>query len=155
MVRFRFKLEPLLTVRRRAEQAAQRSVAELERSRRDLEDDLRRQQQMITTGKTSLAEKLVGRLDVDGLRAHAGATIEQMRQGNRILIQLAGLHKRIDAARAELIEASRQRRAVELLRDRRYAAWRQRLDRAENAAIDELAGQAAGRSPAIPKERRP
>lgn len=146
MARFRFKLEPVLTVRRRREQAAQLKVAELERIRRGLEDALRRQQELITTAKSSLKGRLVGTLDVDDLRAHAGATIGQMRAGHRILLELAGVHTRMDAARAELIEASRRRRAVELLRDRRYEAWRRALDRAEDAAIDELAVQAAART---------
>ncbi len=139
MARFRFRLEPLLTVRRRREQTAQRKVAELERLRTGLEDALRRHQEQISTGKSSLRDRLVGTLDVADLRSHAGATIGHLRSANRILLDLAGVHRRLESARSELVEASRQRRAVELLRDRRYEAWRHAIDRAEDAAIDELA----------------
>ena len=147
MPRFRFRLEPVLEARRRTEQGRQRAVADLERQRRELEDTLRRHQQFITSGKQSLATQLVGSIQLDALRAHAGSTIHLMRRAHRVLIELAGVHKRLDAARAELIEATRDRRAVELLRERRFAEWKRVLERAENAALDEMAVQAAGRPP--------
>jgi flagellar FliJ protein len=144
--KFVFKLEPLLTARRRAEQDKQRVVGDLERERRDLEDTLRRHQEFISEGKRELAGRLVGSVRVAALRDHAGSTINLMRHAHRVLLELAGLHKRLDAAREELVEATRKRRAVELLREQRYAEWRKRLNRLENDALDELAVQAAGRS---------
>ena len=42
------------------------------------------------------------------------------------------------------MEASRQRKAVELLRERRYEEWKQARDKAEAAALDELAVMRAG-----------
>ena len=154
MARFRFELEPLLAVRRRKERAAQRTVAELERMRRELEDALRRQQELIMSGKTAVRERLVGRLEIDDLRDHAGVAIDHMRRASRTLLDLAGVHKKLESARKELVEASRQRRVVELLRDRRYETWRRAIDRAEDAAIDELAVQAAAR-PARPARPEP
>jgi flagellar FliJ protein len=144
MPKFRFKLEPVLEARRRAEQEKQRRVAELERQRRELEDTLRRHQQFIASGKQSLATQLVGSLQLDSLRGHASSTIQLMRRAHRVLLELAGVHKRLESARAELIGATRDRRAVELLRERRFAEWKRKLERAENAALDELAVQSAG-----------
>jgi len=144
--KFVFKLEPLLTARRRVEQDKQRVVAELERQRKDLEDTLRRQQEFISEGKRSMSDRLVGELEVAGLRAHAGSTIHLMRRAHQILLEAAGVHKRLETARSELIEATRQRRAVELLRERRYAEWHKRMNRLEDDALDELAVQSAGRS---------
>ena len=145
MARFRFRLEPLLRARRQTEQTRQRAVAELERRRRELEDTLRRQQQFITAGKQSLRDRLVGSLDMASLRAHAGSTIHLLREAQRIVIELAGVHKRLEGARAQLIEAARQRRAVELLRERRLAQWKAQINKAEDAALDELAVHAAAR----------
>jgi flagellar FliJ protein len=145
MARFRFRLEPLLKARRLAEQGRQRAVAEIERERLVIEDRLREQQQFISAGKRSMRDEMTGTLDVDAMRLHAGATMRLMRDAERMVIELAGVHQRLDAARSELIEATRQRRAVELLRERRFEQWKAELEKADDAAIDELAVHAAAR----------
>ncbi|MDY7109689.1 MAG: flagellar export protein FliJ [Planctomycetota bacterium] len=145
MARFRFKLEPLLKARRHAEREKQRAVAELERQRLDLEDALRRRQAFIVEGKAALRDRLVGDLDMPSLRAHAGSTVQVMREAERLVLELAGVHKRLEAARGELVEAARERRSLELLRDRRLAQWKAALNKAEDAALDELAVHAAAR----------
>jgi flagellar export protein FliJ len=76
---------------------------------------------------------------------HASSSMQILRDAQRIVLELAGVHKRLEAARAELIEATKQRRAVELLRDRRFAEWRNAENKRETAAIDELAVIAAAR----------
>lgn len=145
MTRFRFKLEAVLLARKEEERSHQRAVATLERRRRELEDTLRRQQAFISAGKAETADRLVGAIDVSSLRAHAGATIQLMRAAHRLLLELAGIHRRLDAARAELVEAARRRRAIELLRERRLEEWKRGLDKAENAAIDEMAARSAAK----------
>ena len=132
-------------LRRRTEQDKRRVVADLERQRRDHEDTLRRQQEFISEGKRSLAGQLVGTLEISSLRDHAGSTIRLMGRAHRILLELAGVHKRLGPARGALIEATRQRRAVELLRERRFDEWKKRVNRLEDNALDELAVQSAGR----------
>ncbi len=145
MARFRFRLEPLLKARRHVEQNRQRVVAELERQRLELEGTLRGQQQFISSGKQSMRGEMVGRLDIGSLRSHAGATVQLMRQAQRIVLELAGVHNRLAASRAELLEAMKARRAVELLRERRFNEWKAAINKAEDAALDELAVQAAAR----------
>lgn len=145
MSRFVFKLDPLLRARRRLEQGRQRVVAELEQDRARLEDRLRRQQELLAQGRESQRAGLVGRLRIEELRIHAGSSLGQMRQAERLVLELAGLHRRLETARQELVDAARHRRAIELLRDRRYEQWRAALDRAETARLDELAVIAAAR----------
>jgi flagellar export protein FliJ len=65
--------------------------------------------------------------------------MQQLRQGQRIVLELAGVHRRLDSARIALIEAARRRRAVELLRQQRLEQWQAAQDKAETDAIDELA----------------
>ena len=143
--KFTFSLDPLLRIRHLAEQEHQRVVARLERERLNLEESLRRQQSMIDTDKQQLRDRLVGAIDVTGLRMHATASISLMRSAQRLALELAGLHRRLDKARAELIEASRRRRAIELLRERRHEQWNYAVDREESATLDELAVIAAAR----------
>jgi flagellar FliJ protein len=145
MARFRFKLEPLLRARRHVEREKQRAVAGIERERLALEDALRRRQRFVIEGKAALRDHLVGDLDMPSLRAHAGSTIQVMREAERIVLELAGVHKRLEVARSALVEAARDRRSLELLRDRRLAQWKAALNKAEDAALDELAIHAAAR----------
>jgi flagellar FliJ protein len=142
MPRFRFPLEPLLKARRHEERKKQLAVAVLERQRLELEDTLRRQNVFIEAGRRSLADRLQGSIDIDALRTHARATIKAMQHANRLVLEIAGVHKRIETARGELVEATRDRRAVELLRERRFDAWKARIEKAEDADTDELASRA-------------
>ena len=154
MPRFRFALEGLLKARRADEQREQRAVADVERERLFLEDRLRRQQHAIASGRQSLRDSLVGSVDAQMLRLHAASTIQQMRQGQRLALELAGVHRRLEAARQTLVEAARARRAIELLRERRFEQWKAALDKAEDAALDELAVIAAARNSAQRSEVR-
>ena len=145
MVRFRFALDPLLKVRHRHEQVAQREVAELQRERLTMEDRIRAKQRLLAEGRLARRTALTGTLNIDALRGHAGSTLRVMRDAQRDVLELAGVHKRLESARAKLIDATRARRAVELLRERRYEVWRREHERRETAALDELATIAAGR----------
>lgn len=144
MARFRFSLQPVLDARQREEQQKQREVAEVERRRRDLEQALRDHQASLATDKSALRSELAGAIDVHALRLQAGASLHVMRKARRVVLELAGAHKQLERARSELLEASKRRRAVELLREKRYEQWLAEQRRAENAAADELAVMRAG-----------
>lgn len=145
MAKFVFKLDPLLRLRRRQEQEKQRALAAINQKRVQLEQRLRQQQSLITSGKGDLRERLVGRLDTDELRSHAASTTQSLRVAQRLAVELAGVHRHLAAAREELVEATRARRAMELLRDRRFQQWKTAQDKADVAATDELAVIAAAR----------
>ena len=150
MPAFVFRLDPLLKARRRAEQHAQRAVAEIERQRLDLERQLRRHQQDITQSKQDLRGTMVGAIDMRSLRLGAGAALHVVRKAHQVVLQLAGVTQRLEASRGELIEATTRRRAIELLRDRRHTQWKMALDKAETAALDELAVNRAARKESYP-----
>lgn len=142
MARFRFQLEPVLKARRHAERARQRVVASLEGERLGLERRIRGHQDAIASSRRLLREQIVGRLDVHMLRGESAVAVAAMRQAQQLVLELAGVHKRLEAARGELIEATRARRAIELLRERRFEAWRKAQEKAEQNLLDELAGRA-------------
>lgn len=144
MPRFHFALEPLLRARRAAEEVVQRRVAEIAEELRALEDRLRRQQESIAEGKRSLRAGLTGLVRMPELRLHASAAIQLTRKGHRLVLEMAGLHKRLEAARLELVEAARQRRAIEILRERRFEEWKREIEKQETNALDELAVIRAG-----------
>lgn len=150
MARFVFRLQPLLRARRLAEQAQQRRVAQLEEQRVDLEDTLRRRQQALADSKIALRDRLTGTLHVHDLRVHANAALQVMRQAQQLVLQLAGVHKRLEEARADLLAATQRRRALELLRDQRFERWKADQNRAEAALLDDLAAAAAARKDRTP-----
>jgi flagellar protein FliJ len=145
MAKFRFTLQPLLKARSLVEQSHQRAVAAIERERMRLEENLRNQQARINQGKQQLRDSLVGNVDAHSLRMHAAASMHTSRAAQRMVLELAGVHRRLEAARARLIEASRARRAVEILRDQRFEQWKKESDKIETDAIDELAVTRASR----------
>jgi flagellar FliJ protein len=145
MAKFRFEFDPLLKARKRAEEVHQRMVAAIERQRMEIEDSLRRQQAIIAHGKQSLRQGLVGPVDTQSLRLHAASSMQMMRSAQRSVLELAGIHKRLETARTALVEAAKERRAMELLRDRRFSQWKAAIEKRDTATMDELAVIAAAR----------
>ena len=74
-----------------------------------LEDQLRRQQTVISRDKGELRTNLTGRIDVQSLRLHATSSMQLLREAHRIVLELAGVHRRLEAARVELVQAAKQR----------------------------------------------
>lgn len=139
MAKFKFALQPLLNVRRQAEEAAQRALAEQQRELVRLEDMLRTQQNRLHASSQDLRAKLVGALNVSELRLHAASALLGVRDANRIVLEMAAAHRNVEAARAKLLEARQKRKAIERLRERRFDAWKKRLDKAEDDMLDDIA----------------
>jgi flagellar FliJ protein len=139
MAKFRFELQAVLNARLRAEELQQRRVAELEASRRKLEDGLRARQARIGESRAQLRGRLMGAIDPSMLRGQANASLAGMRDAQRVVLELAGIHRRLQSVMAELRAASRDRRAVEILKERRFEDWRREQDRREQAELDEIA----------------
>lgn len=140
--RFKFQLQPVLEQRERLEQEQQRRVGVLERERLALEDRLREIQSQVSAARGELR----GHLGVSGtavvvrdVRFQAGATLALLVQAQSTALALAGAMKRLEAARTELLKATTARKAVQLLKERRYAQWRLELDKREAAQVDEIA----------------
>jgi flagellar FliJ protein len=136
--RFEFTLQAVLDHRERIESEKQRRVAELERQRVRLEEVIRECHRGIVREQEA-ARSLAREGDIAGMCRQTGAITRLHTEAQRGVIELAGTHRRLDGARAELLEATVARKSVELLRDRRYEAWKREQDRKEQAAIDELA----------------
>lgn len=151
MARFIFKLEPVLRQRKAVERQRQLALAEIERERLALEDQVRSIQDQIRSEKDLMREHLDPRasgsrsVDLRGVRMQAGAQLRLVLSAQQAVVKLAGVHKRIEAARSELIEATKARRAVELLRERRYEQWLEEQRHKEAAMLDEIAVVRGGR----------
>jgi len=139
--KFAFRLEPVLEMRRRAEEERQRVVALLERERLEVEEKLRAVQRSIEAARQEQREMLSagGPVAVHGVRLQAGAAMAAMGRAHHLALELAGVMKRLESARGELLRAAAARKAVELLRERQLEQWRQEMGRREIADLDDIA----------------
>lgn len=146
MARFRFALQRVLDLRLKEEEARRLVFAKIEGHRRTLEDSLRDRQREISAGRDEWRGNLVGAIDPAELRHHAGASIGLMRKAQRTVLELAGLEKSLARAKADMVEAARKRRALELLRERRLATFNAEQGRREREQLDEFAQDIARRA---------
>ena len=158
MARFVFEFEALLRTRRPAEREQMGVVAAIERERIALEREIRGYQDTIVDEKRDLAARLAseqeaddtwtesaGGVDLRAVRMQANASLRLVDRAQRAVIRLKAVHDRLDAARLELIDRTTKRRAIELLREQRYEAWRRETQNREQADLDELAVLRHGR----------
>lgn len=139
MARFLFKLEPVLRQRRNEERDEQLAVAEIERQRIGLQNRIRDLQSRIAAERLELRRVLVSAGNgFNDIRQQAGAANVLNAQTQRLVLELAGVHRRLDKARSKLQRATRRRKAMGRLRERRYEAWAMDERRKEAAAADDL-----------------
>jgi flagellar export protein FliJ len=155
MPKFRFELEAVLKARLAAERQKQLALARLEQERVQIEDYIRLCQQQIRAETQDLRDHLTSErrvheerwgealpenagVDMRAVKLQANAALQQVGEAQRAVLQLAGVHKRIDRARLDLLEATTARKAVEALKERRFEAWREAQKKSEAAMLDEI-----------------
>ncbi|MCC6681700.1 MAG: flagellar export protein FliJ [Phycisphaeraceae bacterium] len=141
MAQFIFRYQTLLDHRRTLEDQAQRELAKLLRTQAILHDQLRLQQQTIRDSKRDLADSLLGKVDLSAVgqfARYSGAVADRARQ---VVAHLAKLEKSIEESRKLLLDATRKRKALELLHDKHEAAWRRQQEQRELAELDDLTTQ--------------
>ncbi len=151
MARFVFKLEAVLRQRQAEERRHQVVVAALENERRSIEELIRTYQRDLTHERQELRDQLNGErsggtmLDLRGVRFQAGASLRLITLAQRAVLQLAGVHKKLDAARLALLQAATRRKAVEKLRETRHEEWSEEQKRIEESVADEISVMRAAR----------
>lgn len=147
MARFVFELESLLEQRRREERDRMKAVAEIERERVEIERAALRLAAEMRDEREVLRGELAGRegVHLGRVRMQANASLHGLRKTHELALRGAATIKRLEAVRGELLRATTRRRAVELLRDRRYEAWLTAERAKEAREIDELVTARFGR----------
>ena len=152
--KFKFRLSALLRLREQVEQQRKRELGELLRQIRTFEDEVRnlyadiRDQDAFLRGVVAPGKSVDMRL-VSIHRRFVMATQEQILD---YLRQLAAVRKKTEAARENLVKATQDRRALEILRDKQKAAYRKALSKAEDAVLDEIALNLSTRRSAARRE---
>lgn len=141
MAGFQFRYESVLEQRRRAERQRQRELAELKTREQSMKDELRQMQQTIDQSKRDMSEGLVGRVDLNAIGHVSRYSGQVMVRGQQLVQDLASMDQQLTEARQRLMEATRQRKILERLREREYERWLWHQRRAERRQQDELANQ--------------
>jgi flagellar protein FliJ len=143
MTAFKFRLETLLRLR----------VAERDQRRNDLakalraEEMLRAEDQALAQKQAATAEesrrlKLPGSADVDALLQTHRFELALTTQRRTLASQIVQVQAEAERRRLALVEADRQVRVLEKLRERQAAAHRREAERLDVKQFDELAAQA-------------
>jgi len=141
MPRFEFTLEAVLRQRTNAEEQCQRELARHLRERMILENQLRMMQETISGARQTLSAGLVGKVDLDSVAQFARFSGQSRIRAESIVRRLAQVEEQVGAARARLVEATRSRKALDLLRKRQWEAFRRVQRRRESAELDDVASR--------------
>ncbi len=146
MPQFRFRLETLLRMR----------IAERDQRRSDLakalraEEVLRNEERQLATEQTQLAlearrQKSPGAANVDRLLQTHRYEMVLAARGRQLATQLSEVAAESERRRLALVEADRQVRILEKLRERQGLAHRVRQEQLQTKQFDELASLGYGR----------
>jgi flagellar FliJ protein len=143
MAKFVFKLEALLSQRRREEQECQRVLAEQAAVVNAAEDAVRRIDESVSAGHDDVRQHLMGTLDMGFLTAHRRFMGAMQRQVTDLLQKVAIAKKQLNEARIKLADAAKRRKAIEKLREHQLERWKSDQARREATLNDEIGNQLA------------
>jgi flagellar FliJ protein len=139
---FRFRLEVVERLRRQAQDAQRRVVADAVRAVQRVETRIEHlTRQLADTMDRARGTQGVARLDVVSLRGHQIYRGYLHRQLLQSTAELARRQRELQAERAKLAEASKRLKVIEKLRERHWNRYVTALRREEQAATDEVALQ--------------
>lgn len=143
---FRFRLETVLVLRRRAVEAAQRVVADRLRRIGAIESRMARVGRHMGAQRDAMRGMLVaGRVDTQAVAAQS-VFLSDLDQARGALRATRDRHRgELETERRKLIDASVSLKAIEKLKERRYRAYMDRLRRRARRQEDETGQNIYGR----------
>jgi flagellar FliJ protein len=143
--RFTFSLETLLRVRRQREELARRDFALALGERTRQEAVLSGIDEEAARARTGLSELVTGRFRLQKVllyyRYLSGLKLERERGEEK----LAELTRVTEEEREKLVQASREKKVVELLREKHYKRYLREADRLEQRELDDVVSSRAAR----------
>lgn len=138
---FRFSLQPLRSIREHKEQAARAAYANCLHACEEAAARMQAASVELTAAWTKLSDELAGgTTGVALLRARAWCNVLELRVKEKAAALEAARHA-IDAAWHDLLLATREREAIDRLREKRLETHNRLAAREEQKALDEMALQ--------------
>jgi flagellar protein FliJ len=139
MPKFEFQLDGVLRQRRQMEQQRQREVAVAQSEMNSLEEDLRELNELVEASIGDLRHNhLVGRIDMEYLAGHRRFLIGTQRKALGLIQRIGMAHRRVEEAQKALLEAAKNRKIIERLREKHHERWLAALSRRELSEQDEI-----------------
>jgi flagellar FliJ protein len=139
VAQFLFHLDGLLKHRKNQERQRQRDLAAIAADMALLEQQLGALNGTVSTTLDDLrTNRLVGKIDVQFLAAHRRYILSVQRKTASIAQKMAAVQKRIDEARLGLMEAARQRKMLEKLREKHHQDWLAKQNHREFLEADDI-----------------
>ena len=140
-MKFTFKLEKVLDLRKRKEQERERELANLKELLMRAEaflEELKKEAVKISGKMSALQGESKERLDIKELLRYYDY-LEGLRKNISLQItQIKKLITDIEKKREELIQASKERKIIEKLKDNQYKKFKKTLDAWEQKFLDEV-----------------
>ena len=144
--RFRFRLEVVRKLRKRAQDEQRRVVAECVRRQRQLTQGTEDVDRALRGNvEVTRAASNTGAIDVRSLRLGHAYMGRLQRRASEARAELSECNGQLSAEREKLGDASRQVKAIEKLREKKWERHCTKVRRDEQAAMDEAALQMYGR----------
>lgn len=141
---FRFRLEKVLELRRQIEEDKKRQLSLLLFELRQLEARLSRLRSELEQQKKKLSHDLEeSQVCIPRIEVFAAYLKRVMETIESVKDQMVQLHKKIERRRGELIEATKERKALESVRAKRLAEYLREEARGQVRFLDEVAGRIA------------
>mgnify|MGYP006291723779 CR=1 FL=1 len=134
-----FKLQTVLDYRKRCEDAAQKRLIESEEKRSAALADWQAAEAEVARLLEELQTSKQNEVRIPELLMYEECIAFQRRQAAGLEKKLAEADAAVRARRAELVAARQEKRALELLKEKREAAERQKREHQENKFLDEIA----------------
>lgn len=142
MKKFKFRLEPLLKLRKAHEDEKKRAVGVLlseihEQQRQALEMDVQLQQE----GDLLKEQYMQDNIDLDWVSHYRRYVSSVQHAINQRIDNVTKIQGSLNHARAELAEAAKQKKILEKLKEKKQKRYHAELRRQESRAEDEMATQ--------------
>jgi flagellar protein FliJ len=144
MARFDFNLQGVLKQREHVEQLAQREVAQAQQMMSQLQDRLRRLDEGVRAVADDMRSNyLHGVLDVTIMASHRRYVVAMERSAMELARLIADAQAKVEQAQRQLLNAARERKTIEKLKDKQFERWITDQYKREAADLDEAGTQIA------------
>jgi flagellar FliJ protein len=137
--KFKYRFEPLLKVKKHREKEKQKQLALITQEVLGQEGRLRALDNRKTATMDYQRNKLVGTISIAETLLASRFMVRLKRERVAGEEYLNGLRRVEDERRKDLLEAAKERRIYELLKEKQQTRYRQEMDKLEQKEIDEIA----------------
>jgi flagellar FliJ protein len=142
VAQFKFKLSAVLRHRETIERERQRDYALALAKVKDLQDQLAALNQVMKDTSADVRDnRLTGRIDINFITAHRRYLLGVQRKAMTLVNEIANAQREAETARQNLVEAAKQKKVLEKLREKQEQRWKEDTARKEAIALDEVSTQ--------------